>query len=139
MLGLTSGAVRLVAVSAWTMDMSSVSTTRVVGLVEVSAWTVGLTADTEVMGLAAPIVATLGQSVCVAEEMEVVLLAREMDLVAGLDFLAGAGAKQNDGKTTKVIRGGTLTLRSIRATMTAGEENAGPGGDGAGLGDDGVE
>ena len=132
-LGLTSGAVRLVAVSAWT-----------VGLVEVSAWTVGLAADTEVMGLAAPIVATLGQSVCVAEEMEVVLLAREMevvllagemDLVAGLDFLAGAGAKQNDGKANRVIRGGTLTLRSIRATMTAGEGDAGPGDDGAGLGD----
>ena len=63
-----------------------------------------------------------------AEDMEVVL-------VAGLDFLAGAGAKQNDGKANRVIRGGTLTLRSIRATMTAGEGDAGPGDDGAGLGD----
>ena len=62
--------------------------------------------------------------------MEVVLLAGEMDLVAGLDFLAGAGAKQNDGKANRVIRGGTLTLRSIRATMTAGEGDAGPGDDG---------
>ena len=68
-----------------------------------------------------------------------VLLAREMDLVAGLDFLAGAGAKQNDGKTTKVIRGGILTFRSIRAMMTAGEGDAGPGDDGAGLGDGGAE
>ena len=77
--------------------------------------------------------------VLLAGEMEVVLLAGEMDLVAGLDFLAGAGTKQNEGKTTKVIRGGILTLRSIRAMMTAGEGDAGPGGDGAGLGDDGVE
>ena len=67
-----------------------------------------------------------------AEDMEVVL-------VAGLDFLAGAGAKQNDGKANRVIRGGTLTLRSIRATMTAGEGDAGPGDDGAGLGDGGAE
>ena len=67
-----------------------------------------------------------------AEDMEVVL-------VAGLDFLAGAGAKQNDGKANRVISGGTLTLRSIRATMTAGEGDAGPGDDGAGLGDGGAE
>ena len=39
MLGLTSGAVRLVAVSAWT-----------VGLVAVSAWTMGLAADTTEAG-----------------------------------------------------------------------------------------
>ena len=38
-LGLTSGAVRLVAVSAWT-----------VGLVAVSAWTMGLAADTTEAG-----------------------------------------------------------------------------------------
>ena len=67
-----------------------------------------------------------------AEDMEVVL-------VAGLDFLAGAVAKQNDGKANRVIRGGTLTLRSIRATMTAREEDAGPVDDGAGLGNGGTE
>ena len=77
-----------------------------------------------------------------AGEMEMVSVAglieaeyMEVVLVAGLDFLAGAGAKQNDGKANRVIRGGTLTLRSIRATMTAGEGDAGPGDDGAGLGD----
>ena len=62
--------------------------------------------------------------------MEVVLLAREMDLVAGLDFLAGAGTKQNQGKTTRDISGGTLHLKSIRAGMTS-EGEAGPGEDGA--------
>ena len=42
------------AVSACAVDMSSVSTTRVVGLVEVSAWTVGLVAVSAwTMGLAA--------------------------------------------------------------------------------------
>ena len=83
--------------------------------------------------------------VWVAGEMEMVSVAglieaeyMEMVLVAGLDFLAGAGAKQNDGKANRVIRGGTLTLRSIRATMTAGEGDAGPGDDGAGLGDGGA-
>ena len=45
-----------------------------------------------------------------------------------MDILAGA--KHSDGKT-KVIRGGILTLRSIRAMMTAGEGDAGPGDDGA--------
>ena len=81
-----------------------------------------------------------------AGEMEMVSVAglieaeyMEVVLVAGLDFLAGAGAKQNDGKANRVIRGGTLTLRSIRATMTAGEENAGPVDDGAGLGNGGTE
>ena len=53
-----------------------------------------------------------------------------------MDILAGA--KHSDGKT-KVIRGGILTLRSIRAMMTAGEGDAGPGDDGAGLGDGGAE
>ena len=83
-----------------------------------------------------------------AGEMEVVLLAREMDatwvaeeidLVAGLDILAGAGTKHNDGKTTKVMRGGILHCKSIRAMMTDGEGDAGPGDDRAGLGDGGAE
>ena len=84
--------------------------------------------------------------VWVAGDMEMVSVAglieaeyMEVVLVAGLDFLAGAGAKQNDGKANRVIRGGTLTLRSIRATMTAREEDAGPVDDGAGLGNGGTE
>ena len=71
------------------------------------------------------------EGVLLAREMEVVLLAGEMDLVAGLDFLAGAGAKQNDGKTTRDISGGTLHLKSIRAGMLFGEGEAGRGDDGA--------
>ena len=63
-------------------------------------------------------------------DLEVVFLAGEMDLVAGLDFLAGAGAKQNDGKTTRDISGGTLHLKSIRAGMLFGEGEAGRGDDG---------
>ena len=62
-----------------------------------------------------------------AGEMAAIWVAEEKDLVAGMDIVAGM--KYNDGKT-KVIRGGILTLRSIRAMMTAGGE-AGPGEDGA--------
>ena len=40
-----------------------------------------MAADTEVMGLAAPIVATLGQSVCVAEDMEMVSVAGLIEAV----------------------------------------------------------
>ena len=51
-----------------------------------------------------------------AGEVEVIWVAEEMDLVAGLDILDGA--KQNEGKTTRDISGGTLHLKSIRAGMT---------------------
>ena len=48
-LGLTSGAVRLVAVSAWTVGLVEVSAWTV-ELVAVSAWTMGLAADTTEAG-----------------------------------------------------------------------------------------
>ena len=86
MLGLTSGAVRLVAVSAWTMDMSSVSTTRVVGLVEVSAWTVGLAADAAGAGG----VSEEEEVILLAGEMEVVLLAGETE-VGDMEMVSVAG------------------------------------------------
>ena len=50
-------------------------------------------------------------------------------LEAGLDFVAGM--KHNDGKTTKVMRGGILHRKSIRAGVTFGEGETGPGDDGA--------
>ena len=51
-----------------------------------------------------------------AGEVEVIWVAEEMDLVAGLNILDGA--KQNEGKTTRDISGGTLHLKSTRAGMT---------------------
>ena len=56
-----------------------------------------------------------------AGEMAATRVAEEMDLVAGLDILNGA--KQNEGKTTRDISGGTLHLRSIRAGMTFQRRN----------------
>ena len=64
-----------------------------------------------------------------AGEMAATWVAEEKDLVAGMDILAGA--RLDEGKTTRDISGGTLHSRSIRAGMTLGEGETGPGDDGA--------
>ena len=112
--------------TGWVLGGGAIEVVLVSGVVWV-ATVMLLTGEVEVIWVAEE----MDLVVWVAGDMEMVSVAglieaedMEVVLVAGLDFLAGAGAKQNDGKANRVISGGTLTLRSIRATMTAGDGEA---------------